>query len=251
MKRVIVADKVVKIGVTLELTDEKAHYLAKVLRCRPGEIIMVGDGQGEFFKGEILESGSALVRVHVGDPIKIVWEESVELHLIQALPKGNKLERIVRASTELGVTGIHPVISKRSIPRLDARKRQDKVERLRRIAEQAARQSGRPNLPRLHEIGPLDEALEQFREGDDVLRLQFWEAEPRRSLFMALNSIDRPIKKAVLCIGPEGGWAADEIDFARECGFDPIYFGHGILRVETAAVGFLSIIKFYLNMTGQ
>ncbi len=251
MKRVIVADRLVKTGASIDLTDEKAHYLAKVLRCRAGELIMVGDGQGEFYKGEILESGSALVRVHVGEPIKIVWEENVELHLVQALPKGNKLERIVRAATELGVTSIHPVISKRSIPRLDPRKRQDKVERLRRIAEQAARQCGRPNLPVLKEISELTEALDFFREGDDVLRLQFWEAEPRRSLFMALNSIGKPITRAVLCIGPEGGWAADEVDHARDCGFDPIFFGHGILRVETAAVGFLSIIKFYLNMTGQ
>lgn len=251
MKRVIVADKVVKPGTTLELTDEKSHYLARVLRCKAGELIMVGDGLGSFYKGEVLEAGSALVRVHVGESIKIVWEEDVELHLIQSLPKGNKLERIVRASTELGVTAIHPVVTRRSIPRLDARKRQDKVERLRRIAEQAARQCGRPNLPSLHEIGEFGDALEHFKNGNETLRIQFWEAEPKRSLFMALNSIGTPIKKAVLCVGPEGGWATDEIEIAREHGFDSIFFGHGILRVETAAVGFLSIIKFYLNMMGH
>lgn len=251
MKRVIIADRVVKPDVVLELTDEKSHYLAKVLRCKPGELIMVGDGQGGFFKGEVLEAGSALVRVHVGEQIKIVWEEDVELHLVQSLPKGNKLERIVRASTELGVTAIYPVVTRRSIPRLDSRKRRDKVERLRRIAEQAARQCGRPNLPDVHEIGEYDDVLESFRAGNDMLRLHFWEAEPRRSLFMALSSIDHPVEKAVLCVGPEGGWTTDEIELARECGFDSIFFGHGILRVETAAVGFLSIIKFYLNMMGS
>jgi 16S rRNA (uracil1498-N3)-methyltransferase len=248
MKRVIVADKLVRPGASLDLTDEKSHYLAKVLRCKPGELIMVGDGQGSFYKGEVLESGSALVRVHVGEQIKIVWEEDVELHLIQSLPKGNKLERIVRAATELGVTAIYPVVTRRSIPRLDVRKRHEKVERLRRIAEQAARQCGRPNLPVLHEITEYAEVVEHFAGGGEMLKLQFWEAEPRRSLFMALNSIRDPVKKAVLCVGPEGGWATDEIELARECGFESIYFGHGILRVETAAVGFLSIIKFYLNM---
>ncbi len=251
MKRVIVADQVVRPGVSLDLTDEKSHYLAKVLRCKAGELIMVGDGQGSFYKGEVLESGAALVRVHVGEQIKIIWEEDVEIHLIQSLPKGNKLERIVRASTELGVTAIHPVVTRRSIPRLDARKRQDKVGRLRRIAEQAARQCGRPNLPVLHEIGEFEDALGNFNNGQDTLRLMFWEAEPKRSLFAALNSIEAPIKKAVLCVGPEGGWATDEIELAREHGFDSIFFGHGILRVETAAVGFLSIIKFYLNMMGN
>ncbi len=251
MKRVVVADQVVRTGISIDIQDEKAHYLAKVLRCRPGEIIMIGDGQGCFFKGEILEAGSALVRLHVGDQIKVTWEESVELHLIQALPKGNKLERIVRAATELGITSIIPVMSKRSIPRLDPRKRHEKVDRLARIAEQAARQCGRPRLPQLTEVLDFEQAIAQFKDGDDVLRLLFWEAEPKRSLFAALNAIDRPVSKAVLCIGPEGGWATDELELARECRFDPIFFGHGILRVETAAVGFLSIIKFYLNMMGH
>jgi 16S rRNA (uracil1498-N3)-methyltransferase len=103
----------------------------------------------------------------------------------------------------------------------------------------------------VHEIGEFEEALDSFNGGQDTLRLQFWEAEPRRSLFAALNSIEEPIKKAVLCVGPEGGWATDEIELARERSFDSIFFGHGILRVETAAVGFLSIIKFYLNMMGH
>ncbi|MFH1436111.1 MAG: RsmE family RNA methyltransferase [Pseudomonadota bacterium] len=250
MKRIIITDSGIEPGQTLDLIGEKYHYLSRVLRCRKGEKIMVGNGRGSFYFGELSYMDRDKVQVSVLEPVKIVWEDRVPTFLIQSMPKGNKIERIIRGATELGVSEVHPVISKRTLTRFDGNKIQDKNQRFKRIAQEAARQCGRPTLPVVGDILDFPEVVEQFAEKQDVLKIIFWEAEEKLGIHEALRE-SSSISSVVLAIGPEGGWAEDEVMLAKNAGFHSIKFGHGILRVETAAISFLSMIKFYLNMTEQ
>lgn len=251
MKRIIITDTSFDPGMMLDLTGEKYHYLARVLRCRKGERIMVGDGKGNFLFGELIYMDRDKIQVNLLEPVRIVWEDRIETILIQSLPKGNKIERIIRGATELGVGSVLPVNSMRTLTRYDGGKVQDKNQRFKRIAQEAARQCGRPSLPAVGDIRDFSEVMEEFKPRNDCLKLIFWEAEERFGINQALKESQADISSVVLAIGPEGGWADDEVQEARRAGFHPVKFGHGILRVETAAIGFLSMVKFYFNMTEQ
>jgi 16S rRNA (uracil1498-N3)-methyltransferase len=249
MKRIIITDTSFDPGMTIDLVGEKYHYLARVLRCRKGERIMVGDGRGNFLFGELVYMDRDKIQVNLLEPVRIVWEDRIGTILIQSLPKGNKIERIIRGATELGVSSVLPVNSRRTLTRYDGGKVQDKNQRFKRIAQEAARQCGRPSLPVIGDILDFNEAIEEYRTRDDCLKLIFWEAEERFGIYQALKESRADIANVVLAIGPEGGWADEEVAAAKKAGFHSVKFGHGILRVETAAIGFLSMIKFYFNMT--
>ena len=251
MKRIIISDAPIEPGHKLDLIGEKYHYLARVLRCRKGERIMVGDGKGNFFFGELTDMDRDKIQVDLLEPVRIVWEDRVTTTLVQSLPKGNKIERIIRGATELGVTSVLPVNSRRTLTRYDGEKTADKNMRFKRIAQEAARQCGRPTLPQVGDIREFPELLEEYRTREDSLKLIFWEAEEKFGIYQALKESRPDVKNVVLAIGPEGGWADEEVQAALRAGFHSIKFGHGILRVETAAIGFLSMIKFYFNMTEQ
>jgi 16S rRNA (uracil1498-N3)-methyltransferase len=249
MKRIIVTDSTFDSGQELGLTGEKYHYLARVLRCRKGERIMVGDGKGNFFFGELMDMDRDKIQIRLLEPVRIVWEDRIATVLIQSMPKGNKIERIIRGATELGVNAVHPCLSKRTLTRYDGEKLADKTTRFRRISQEAARQCGRPSLPTVGDVKEYYDLVEEFADTPSALKLIFWEAEEKFGIYQALKESSPEITSVVLAIGPEGGWADEEVQMARKAGFHPIKFGHGILRVETASISFLSMIKFYFNMT--
>jgi len=251
MKRLIITDHDFEAGSELTLDGEKYHYLIRVLRCRKGERIMVGDGKGNFYFGDVDDIEKEIARVKIQEPVSIVWEDRVATVLIQSIPKGNKIERIIRGATELGVSTICPCISRRTMTRYDGEKISDKYQRFKRIAQEAARQCGRPSLPNINEIEDFHELIEKFGMAQGALKLLFWEAEKKFGIYQALKESGKDVNQVVLAVGPEGGWTDDEVSLARKAGFHTIKFGHGILRVETAAISFLSIIKFYFNMTEQ
>lgn len=251
MKRIIITESSFKPGQDIDLTGEKYHYLARVLRCRKGEKIMVGDGKGNFFFGELSFMDKDKIQINLMEPVKIVWEDRISTTLIQSLPKGNKIERIIRGATELGINSVQPVVSQRTLTRYDGGKVQEKNQRFKRIAQEAARQCGRPSLPFICDIKDYVDALEGFKDKENTLKIIFWEAEETFGIYQALKENGPGIDNVVLAVGPEGGWGDDEVHAAKKAGFLSIKFGHGILRVETAAISFLSMIKFYFNMTEQ
>ena len=168
-------------------------------------------------------------------------EPSVKLTLFQALPKSDKMELIIQKTVELGVYRIVPFISKRCISRPDAASAEKKLKRWRKIAEEAAKQSGRGIIPEISQIISFDEAI---ADTSSDIRLMCYEngGSP-----LAETGIDSE-KSVSVMIGSEGGFERDEADRAAAAGIVPVWLGKRILRCETCPIAVTAVI---MNLSGN
>jgi 16S rRNA (uracil1498-N3)-methyltransferase len=224
---------------TATLTGEQARHLARVLRAGPGM---------EF---DVL-AGEQVWRA----VIATATEDAVEFHLLEALPstsalaigvtlsifKFDRFEWALEKLTELGVSRIDPAIARRTEKHL-AQAAVNRVERWRRIALEAAKQSRRSSIPMVSEPRPLREALRTPPQ--DSLRLLLAEDERQQTLLGALKSSGE--RELMLAVGPEGGWAEDETAMFREYKWQSVSLGTTILRAETAAIAACSVAAAWLG----
>ena len=231
-------------GRTLELRGRDYHYLVRVLRLAPGERFPARDAQGGLRSCRVASVGADFIRLELEPPVA---EEAggPSVALIQALPKGRKMDQIVRQVTEAGVAEIRPVFSRFSLSRLaEPGDRERRVERWRRIAREATQQSGGSRVPLVHEPAAMEQALErEALEGE--LRLVFHQERlAAGSLHAALASTPR---RVTLLVGPEGGLAEEEVALARARGFLPITIGRRVWRTETAALFAAAVVQCLLE----
>ena len=217
---------------------ELKHLRAR--RLRVGEEIELFNGQGKRYSARIIQVGSNQAVVKITG-IHQDASPLISIILGQALPKARKMDFIVQKATELGVTTIIPFYCDRAVPRYDEKKVDARVNRWRKIAREAAKQCGRITVPDIKEIISFRELLSL--SPDSGLKLIPWEEERRRGLKGLLRR-KRPSKDIFMVVGPEGGFAAEEISQARESGFVPVSLGKRVLRTETVALVLLSIIQF-------
>jgi 16S rRNA (uracil1498-N3)-methyltransferase len=223
-----------------------AHYLGRVLRLRPGDAFVAFD------PASVREADATAVRVddgvftvRVGPLREGAARAQGELVWIQGLAKGDKCDAVVRDATELGATRILVTTTRRSVVKLDGSRAAERQARWARIAEQAARQCGRSDTPRIDAPCPWDEAL--ARVGADVASFVLWEraVEPLGpSLFSALA---RGAPLAFAC-GPEGGLEDGEIEQARTRGWTVSSLGPLALRTETVAAAVLGAVRVWLGL---
>jgi 16S rRNA (uracil1498-N3)-methyltransferase len=223
----------------LRLPTDAAHHVARVMRARVGDTLGLFDELGLAATATITAISRDAVDVRLEPPgwSAGIGADSSAVTLLQGVPKGDKLETIVRQATELGVAAMRPVFTARSVPR--AGSAGTRLERLRAIAIAACEQSGRSVLPALHAATSLDAALASLAP-QITLRIVPWESggEPLMS-FLATA----PAGPCALLVGPEGGLEAAEIDVARRHGFVPVSLGARILRTETVAPALLSVLS--------
>lgn len=193
---------------------------AHVLRLSPGDAVVLFDGAGREADAVLLEEGRCRV-----EATRTVQGPRPRVVLCQALPKGTKLDAIVRAVTELGVSAVHLVDAERSVAKLDEARAAKRLDRLARVAREAARQAGRADVPELVPPAPLAEVLARVPEGAARV-VTVVGAEPGGAL-----SGD----EVWVLVGPEGGLSEAEVEAAREAGFSSRGLGPFTLRVETAA----------------
>ena len=232
-------------GAVCDLPGEDRRYVKSVLRLRKNDHIVLFDGSGFEYQARILEAGGNRLAVEILKK-DFIRSETFRLTLCQALPKSGKMDFIAQKATELGVIRIVPFHSVRSVPRLSADRRAEKVSRWRKIAIEAARQSGRVDVP---EIGPCVDFREMLQSAPPgSLKIIFWEEEPRLGIRKALRT-DTPdaAENIVVAVGPEGGFSKEEVGLAVEAGFRSVSLGRRILRVETAVVAILSIIQYEMG----
>jgi len=226
----------------ISITDEKAHHLTSVLRCRKGDELIVFDGKGNCFRTTILKADRREVIADVIKRFPCDTESHINITLVQGILKGEKMDIIIQKTTELGVNEIIPVVTERSQLR-ETRK----VTRWRKIAEEGSRQSGRSVVPVIRE--PVEFKKYFANQKYKFQGFIFFE-EDGMKLFEALSSfVSRPSSVSVL-IGPEGGFTKEEITLATEWGLHVISLGKRILRAETAAISAITLIQYLLGDLG-
>lgn len=224
-------------GDEILLDSAQARHIAKSLRKKKGDMLIVTDGSGNDFGCMIDEITKDSVHLSVCYKQAGQSEPDCEVTVYQAVPKGSKLEEIIQKCVELGAVRIVPVLTKRCVSRPDEKSAEKKNERYRKIALEAAQQSGRGIIPEISRMTTLKNAAEN--DGSEV-KIVFYEGggEP-------LKDIIEPNTKSVsVYIGPEGGFAADEMDLLKSNGAIAATLGKRILRTQTAPVAALSVIMF-------
>jgi 16S rRNA (uracil1498-N3)-methyltransferase len=229
----------------IALTPAQQHYLTRVIRLQPSAQFEIIDGSGKLYVAQIerdrsLPPGTISARI-----ISIVASDIDPLvnsclppaiTLICALPKGNNFDDIVRACTELGVNTICPAISDRTL--LDPSPQ--KLQRWRKIAQEAAEQSERLTIPTIAEPQSLQAIFGQIPL--DSINYLCEARGDRPHLLECLQAQASTHRQITIAIGPEGGWTQAEIDRAIACDFQLVSLGRQILRTITAPIVALSIV---------
>lgn len=243
MDRILIDDKIV-IGTEVVIKGPPLEALL-FQGGRAGSLITMTDAERKDFRGRVLRLGGAEAAIFVFDRFPSPTESSLEVILLQALPEKERMELIIQKATELGVLGILPFQSEKSISLMEREAKQRKAHRWQQIAIKAVRQSRRARVPFIGECRPLQEVLEDL--GNDWLKVLLWE-RGGKNLKTVLRR--RPAQKIYALIGPEGGFREKEVNSAEARGFIPVKLGQRILRTETAAISLMAILQYELGDLG-
>lgn len=236
-------DETLRAGAELALPAAASAHLLKVLRLRPGAGLTVFNGQGGEYAAELLE-GDGKARIRVGAHSDIERESPLQLTLLQAISRGERMDLIVQKAVELGVTRIVPVAAERSVVRLDAAQAEKRRAHWQSIVISACEQCGRNRVPR---IEPIVDTATAVATADASAAKLLLAPEAER----ALTDVARGISVAVLLIGPEGGLSEREETVAARYGFIGCRLGPRILRTETAPLAALAVLQAVAGDLGQ
>ncbi|HEU4370198.1 MAG TPA: 16S rRNA (uracil(1498)-N(3))-methyltransferase [Methylomirabilota bacterium] len=217
---------------------EESRHLTRVLRLRPGDTVVATDGAGRDYTVRLESVGEAATGTVLAEAAGVP-ASPLAVTLIQGVPKGDKMEAIVRAATELGVASVRPALCERTIVRLEPARWRDRARRWQRVAREAAKQSGRAVIPEVEAPRPLAEWLAAGEPTD--LGLCLWEGGGA-SLRRVLADAAVP-RSALLLVGPEGGLARAEVEAARTRGLTAVSLGARILRAETAGPALVAVLQ--------
>ena len=224
-----------------EITGPEFDHLTKVLRLRPGDRVTLFDDEGWEHEGVLRSSAARSGEIEILDSYRSGRESSLDVTLAQALGKGDKMDWVVEKATELGIAAIIPFVSAHTVPRLGNEKAERRRQRWQKIALSAAMQSGRTRIPRILEVSGFEELA--GREWPCDLKLILWEGERLKSLSELKNERGQ-VRSVLLAVGPEGGFAEEEVSHAVGRGFVTVHLGKRILRTETAAVAAVTLAQF-------
>jgi 16S rRNA (uracil1498-N3)-methyltransferase len=226
------------------ITGSDAHQVKNVLRLKVGDKLELLDGTGKVYSAKIAKMEKDKVSCEILDHRTLNTEHRTQVTLAQCLPKARKMDLIIQKCTELGVAKMIPTLSERSIAK------GEKLPRWKKIAKEAAEQSGRASIP---EISPLTRFEDVLKLKDNYdLALIPWELEKANTLKATLQSFIIPHRPStslsiLIIIGPEGGFSQQEIELARQAGFKSISLGKTILRTETAGMAVMAMLAYEFN----
>lgn len=228
---------------------EEVHYIKNVLKGRVGDEIIVLDGKGKEYKGEIEELAKKRVKIKLKEEKKEDTESFYEITLAQGLCKKENLELIIQKTTELGVTAIQPFYSENSVIKYKSENELNKkILRWEKIAKNAAEQSSRKLIPEIKRPVEFKEMLEEYLStGEKII---FYEGENNKFFYDYFKDNILEDDSVVITVGPEGGFSKGEIESALEYNFTPVGLGPRILRTETAAIVVTALTFYQLGELG-
>ena len=205
---------------------------------------MCNEENGINYKSKIIEMNKENIKCEILEKIASNSEAGVHINILQGLPKAEKMELIIQKCTELGVKEITPVEMERCIVRLDEKSAIKKQERWQKIAEVAAKQSGRDLIPKINSVTNMKNICNMLADYDIVLVP--YENEKNTTLKEVLSKLPKKDLKIATIIGPEGGFEEEEIKILEKNNCKIVTLGNRILRTETVAIAMTSVILYEL-----
>jgi 16S rRNA (uracil1498-N3)-methyltransferase len=228
----------------ITLNESASRYLVKVLRLESGARFLGFDSQAREYELVLQQTDTIPATAKILSCREKSRDNAANyIALAQSLPKGPKIDLILRQGTEAGVNRFIPLITQRSISRPDESQFEHKNNRWQKILVEACRQCGRNDLPQLDEVKDWEKCLELFDEFDQVL-LPYEKEAPTLKTVLESNPI---AKKILVLVGPEGGWSQDEVREAQLKGAAAVHLPTPILRAETAGLAIVSMIQYALS----
>ncbi len=232
----------------IKIKDEDVKHIRNVLRAKIDDYINICDYQtSKNYKCQIEEINEQYIICNILEEKESEVEPEIKVTILQGLPKSDKMELVIQKAIELGAFSIIPLEMKRCVVKLKEKDRIKKIQRWQKIAEGAAKQSGRDIIPEIKDVINVEQAVKEFNKYDIILVAYENEKENmlKNELKKILNS-NRMLNIAII-IGPEGGIEEEEIEKFKQNGAKIISLGKRILRTETVALNVLSIIMYELE----
>lgn len=223
------------------ISGDEAHHISRVLRLQVGDTITCVDVDEAAYTVTITELG-ATVRGNISAALEVTQESPLHLTLFQGLAKGDKMDLVIQKAVELGVQTIVPYTSRYTIVKLDPKQAKTRQERWARIALEAAKQCGRTRIPEVVELRSFKDvvAAVQSRKAQDETIVLAYEGEKR----LSIRDLPGPPQAASVLVGPEGGFAPEEVADLVAAGATACTLGPRILRTETAGLVALSLLGY-------
>lgn len=217
--------------------DENAASHLRVLRLQEGETVTLFDGHGGEFSASIAAIGKRDVMVNLLEHISLERESPLNLTLVQALATGDKMDWIIQKATELGVTAIEPIQTARATAKLSGDRVEKRAQHWQAVATAACEQCGRNRVPVVHPLLDFQAWIARKQHANSFML----HPDADGDLLTSIKSI--AAQGVALLIGPEGGFALEEIAAARRAGVQPLRFGPRVLRTETAGIAALAALQ--------
>jgi len=224
-------------GLRVRLPEPAARHLLRVLRLGEGTPCVLFNGDGHDYHARIVAAGNRGCEVEITGREENHSQSPLQLWLLQALARGEKMDFIVQKASELGVSAIVPVVSERSEVKLDGARADKRLAHWRSVIIAACEQSGRAHIPMLHAA----QSLAQVNTVLPAASARYW-LDPGARIRLADASIP-PGTPVVLAIGPEGGFSPRDAQLLAAAGFTAARLGPRILRTETAGLAALAILQ--------
>lgn len=229
-------------GNLIHIDGQEAKHILNVMRLREEDRVVVFDGTGREYVGFIKETRKSssltvkIVSTQIPHP-----ERLPEITLAQSLPKREKMDYIVEKVTEIGASAIIPILSERTIVKIEGDKGRDRLLRWRKIAQETAKQCGRVDIPTIKDIQKFPDAILAVNEYDLAIMCCLSD----KTVYLKEAILDFKTGKAIVFIGPEGDFTPDEIKIAKDTkNLKLVSLGKNVLKSDTAGVYVLSVLHY-------
>lgn len=233
----IYVDHELRPGREVRLPDQAGEHAARVLRLERGAPLILFNGDGREFEAALASLAKHSVTAEIGSAREADRESPLPLTLAQAIARGEKMDWILQKATELGVARIVPIVTERTEVKLDADRAQRRLGHWRSIIAGACEQCGRNRLPELAAPLTLDHWLATLGEAPAMRLALLPDSEANLRQFPQMDN------GALLAVGPEGGFTANDVALLTQAGFHGLRLGPRILRTETAGIAALAALQ--------
>ncbi len=228
-----------QVGGTIILDAQSATHIAKVLRLKPSDQIIVFNGQGGEYTGVIEATGKREVIVKLLSHEERATESPLFISLVQGVSRGERMDYTLQKSVELGVSAIYPVTTQHMAVHLEENRAQKKQSHWQGVVNSACEQSGRVVMPAVHAVQTLQHCVDKI----SAIKDQSMVVLDHRSTVSLVNLDLNHKSRVAIFAGPEGGWSAEERMWLMESGAIAVAMGPRILRTETAALAAIAILQ--------